>query len=46
MDLVEDTLRISHDDGEGNVALKAAHNPFLYTLYLKKICLNQGDVHV
>ena len=27
--------------GEGNVALHAAPNPFLCTLYLNKICLNQ-----
>ena len=27
---------------EGNVALKAAPNPFLCTLYANKICLNQS----
>ena len=29
--------------GEGNVALKAAPNPFLCTFNLNKICLNQSD---
>ena len=28
---------------EANVALKAAPNPFLCTLYLNKICLNQRE---
>ena len=32
--------------GEGNVALYAAPNPFLCTLYLNKICLNQPLLHL
>ena len=32
------------DIREGNVVLSATPDPFLYTLYLKKICLNQGVI--